>query len=244
MSGSESSARGVSLPPNVEGSIAAPQALSFTVHSLPTPELPTERRTRLGRLKMLLVLLVCATPVVASYFTYYVIRPQARSNYGQLIEPQRLLPAAAELPMTDLQGKPVDPSSLHGQWLLVAVADGSCDTQCEHQLYIQRQLRESLGREKDRVDRVWLVTGEQPVRTALLPALEGATVLHAPTPALSRWLLPEAGQALDAHLYVVDPMGRWMMRFPAGLDPSKAKRDLERLLRAAASWDRAGREAK
>ena len=35
-----------------------------------------------------------------------------------------------------------------------------------------------------------------------------------------------------------------MMRLPAGLDPagaSKAKRDLERLLRASVSWDEAGR---
>lgn len=241
MSGSESSARGVSLPPNIE-SVAAPQALSFTVHSLPVPELPAERRTRVGRLKMLLVLLVCAAPVVASYFTYYVIRPQARGNYGQLIDPQSPLPSAAELPLTDLQGHQVDPNTLRGQWLVVVVADGQCDAQCEQQLYIQRQLRESLGRDKDRVDRVWLVTGEQPVRPALLPALQGATVLRTPAQALGRWLRPGAGQPLAAHLYLVDPMGRWMLRFPPQLEPSKAKRDLDRLLRAAASWDRAGRE--
>jgi hypothetical protein len=46
-------------------------------------------------------------------------------------------------------------------------------------------------------------------------------------------------------LYVVDPIGNWMMRFPAGMDratASRAKRDLERLLRASAFWDKAGRE--
>jgi hypothetical protein len=36
-------------------------------------------------------------------------------------------------------------------------------------------------------------------------------------------------------------MGGWMMLAPADLDPMKFKRDLERLLRASASWDRAGR---
>jgi len=39
-------------------------------------------------------------------------------------------------------------------------------------------------------------------------------------------------------------MGHWMMRFPAHLDKAgagKAKRDLDRLLRASASWDQAGR---
>lgn len=61
---------------------------------------------------------------------------------------------------------------------------------------------------------------------------------------LADWLAPAAGQALTEHLYVVDPMGHWMMRFPAGLDKAgagRAKRDLERLMRASASWDQAGR---
>jgi hypothetical protein len=36
-------------------------------------------------------------------------------------------------------------------------------------------------------------------------------------------------------------MGEWMMRFPVDFDPTKVKRDIDRLLRASASWDRAGR---
>jgi hypothetical protein len=36
-------------------------------------------------------------------------------------------------------------------------------------------------------------------------------------------------------------MGRWMMRFPENAQPAKVKRDLYRLLRASASWDRPGR---
>lgn len=240
MSGSKSSAPGALLQTSAEAG-AAPQALSFTVHSLPAPELPAERRTRMGRLKMLLVLLICAAPVIASYLTYYVVRPQARSNYGTLVEPQRPLPGAAQLPLTDLRGQPVDPVSLRGQWLLVVVGGGACDAVCEQQLYTQRQLRESMGREKERVDRVWFVADDQAVRPPLLPALEGATVLRAPRAALANWLQPQGGQALEAHLYVVDPMGRWMMRFPAELQPAKAKRDLDRLLRASSSWDREGR---
>ena len=49
------------------------------------------------------------------------------------------------------------------------------------------------------------------------------------------------GAALEEHLYVVDPMGEWMMRMPANPDPGKVKRDLERLLRASAGWDKPGR---
>jgi hypothetical protein len=220
---------------------ASAEGLSFTVHSMPAPVLGDERRTRAGRLKMLAILAVCAAPVVASYLTYFVIRPEARSNYSELIEPQRTLP---DLPLTDLHGAPVKAASLKGQWLLIVVGGGACDAGCENALYLQRQLREALGRDRDRLDKLWFVTDTQPVRPEVLKAISIGTpphVLRVPSEALARWLAPAAGQALDRHLYIVDPMGQWMMRAPPDPQPAKLKRDLEKLLRASASWDLPGR---
>lgn len=222
------------------------QPLGLTVHSMPEPEQAMQlqaRRTLSGRWKMLLVLVVCAAPVLASYFTYYVVRPDARRNFGELIDPQQSLP---DLAATNLAGETVNLQSLKGQWLLLSVAGGACDDACGHHLYLQRQLRESLGKDKDRLDRVWLIPDDATVPEKLLVALAGATVLRVPEAALSQWLRPVDGHQLAEHLYVVDPIGNWMMRFPAKLDASgaaKAKRDLERLMRASAFWDKAGRES-
>jgi hypothetical protein len=190
---------------------------------------------------MLAVLLACAAPVVASYLTYYVIRPEARRVYGELIDPQRSLPPTQALKL-DGQAQPL--TSLKGQWLLVSVAGGACDASCAEHLYLQRQLREGLGKDKDRLDWVWLVADDAAVPETLQPALKGATVLRVPPAELAAWLAPASGKSLAQHLYVVDPIGNWMMRFPAGMDratASRAKRDLERLLRASAFWDKAGR---
>lgn len=223
----------------------ADEPLGLTVHSMPSPQHSLDgaegRRTRMGRVKMLLVMLVCAAPVIASYFTYYVVKPQGSAAYGELIDPQRPLPALAA---TTREGTGVELRSLKGQWLLVVVAKAGCDRLCEQYLYLQRQLRESLGREKDRLDRVWLVSNEAPVPERLDNALRGATVLRVPEGQLAQWLAPAAGHQLDEHMYLVDPLGNWMMRFPATMDAAgaaKAKRDIERMLRAAASWDEAGR---
>ncbi len=231
-----------SLPPASPSSQDHP--LGLTVHSLPTPEEAAggkARRTVQGRWKMLAVLLTCAAPVIASYFTYYVVRPEGRRNFGELVNPQRPLPDQAVLA---LDGTPANLRALKGQWLLLSAAGGACDDACQKHLYLQRQLRETLGKEKDRVDWVWLVTDDAPIPAALLPALKGATVLRVGELQLSQWLSPAVGHLLQDHLYVVDPMGNWMMRFPAGLDlaaAANAKRDLDRLLRASASWDEAGR---
>lgn len=235
MSGSNSSAPGS----------AAAEALAFTVHALPSPILADEaatRRTRAGRWKMLLVLLACAAPVIASYFTYFVIRPEGRSNYATLIAPPRPLPA--DLPLTDLQGRRVAAASLQGQWLLVAVAGGACDTRCEQALLLQRQLRETLGRERDRLDKVWFVVDDAPLRPELVAAVTAAppvTVLRVPRDALAAWLAPADGRTLEQHYYIVDPRGDWMMRAPPEPEPARLKRDIERLLRASTGWDLPGR---
>lgn len=222
-----------------------PDPLSFTVHSMPAPSLAeADRRTRSGRMKMFLVLLVCAAPVVASYFTYFVIRPGAGANYSTLISPQRPIPE--DLPLSRLDGQSVPSSSLLKQWLIVVVGTGRCDHACEQQLVLQRQLYETLGREKERVDKVWFVVGDEPVRPEVMQGItvengEQPTVLRVPEKALAAWLEPEAGHRLEDHVYLVDPMGHWMMRSPAEIDPKRLKGDIDRLLRAAASWDQPGR---
>ena len=221
-----------------------PQALGLTVYDLPDPVSVADgdaRRTASGRLRMLLVMLVCAAPVIASYLTFYVIRPQSSRNFGELIQPVKALPA---IPVTTLDGKTVDMQSLKGQWLLVSVSSGACATDCQKTLLFQRQIRASLGREKDRTDWVWLITDDEPVDAALKSGMMDAVILRIPQAQLASWLAPAPGHALNEHLYLVDPRGDWMMRFPAGLTMDQAamlKKDWERLLRASVSWDQSGR---
>ena len=238
MSGSNSSG------PAGNASPARDSPLSFTVHSMQPPTLDdgAVRRTKSGRMKMLLVLAICAAPVIASYLTYFVIRPVGRTNYSELIHPQAPIPA--DLPLADLQGAVVKATTLKGQWLMVVVSGAACDAVCEKHLWMQRQLRETLGRDKDRVDKVWLIDDAgtpKPQTLAGVTTNTDATVLRVPRAALAAWLRPASGQALEDHIYIVDPLGNWMMRVPPNAEPSKLKSDVIKLLRASAGWDKAGR---
>src|ERR671913_476672 len=123
MSGSNSS------PPSAAHVLnaAAEEPLGLTVHSMPSPRQALAgaegRRTVQGRWKMVFVLLCCAAPVIASYFTFYVVRPEGRSVYGELVDPQRPLP---ELQARQVDGQPLRLAALKGQWLLLSVADAAC----------------------------------------------------------------------------------------------------------------------
>jgi hypothetical protein len=237
MSGSKS------LPPGDAPASTSPadEPLTLTVHSLPshTDGSVNAVNARMGRIKMVLLMLVAASPVILSYFTYYVIRPEGRQNYGELIEPLRPIPAG--LKGVNAQRQEVELTSLKNQWLFVSVGDSLCDERCQNHLYYQRQIREGLGKEKDRLDWVWLRTGSPELSEVLQLATAQAVVLHMQAQDIAAWLEPAPGYGLADHLFVVDPMGNWMMRFPAQADPKQMRRDINRLLRASSFWDRPGR---
>lgn len=218
--------------------------LGMTVYDLPAPAEVAQadaKRTSMGRLNMLLVLLACAAPVVASYITYYWVRPESRRNFGELIQPTHAIPT---IEVDRLDGTKMTLTDLKGQWLLVSVAGAACDAACQQHLYLQRQILVGLGKDRPRTEWVWLVNDKAEIPNTLLPALEEATVLRIDPQALAQWLQAAVNKKLEDHLYMVDPMGEWMMRFPAQLNAEgalKAKRDMERLLRASASWDLPGR---
>ncbi|WP_374432662.1 SCO family protein [Inhella sp.] len=214
----------------------------LTVHGLGAVEALTQaERTRRGRWMMGWVVFLCALPVIASYFTFYVVQPRGKA-YGELITPTRDLPA--DLAPRTLAGQAVAVESLRGQWLLIVVDGGSCVGDCEKRLFMQRQLREMLGKERDKLDKLWLISDEAPVSDSLRQALEttpAMQLLRVDGAALARWLSPAEGQALTAHLYLVDPLGRWMWRSPAQPDPTRVKKDLGLLMKANSGWDRPGR---
>jgi hypothetical protein len=217
------------------------EPLGLTVHTLPLPGDALARQRVVGRWKMLLVVFVCALPVIASYFTFFVVRPSGTGTaYSTLIQPALAMPA---VPARLLDGSQKPLRSLVGQWLLVVVDGGACAQACEKRLFLQRQLREMTGREADRIDKLWLVIDDAPLSPALQQALAATpamTILRLPRDVVAAWLKPAPGQALQDHVYIVDPLGDWMMRAPPDADPSRLKRDIDRLLRGSAGWDKPG----
>ena len=219
------------------------EPLSMTVHSLPIPQesAQAQRGVAGGRWKLLAIVILCSLPVLASYLAYFVVRPKGQAGFGELIEPVR--PIAGQAGVA-LDGSTLALASLKGQWLLVSVGSGNCDSDCQQRLFLQRQLRETLGKHKDRVDWVWLVSDTAPLDPAMNKPLADAVVLRVDQATLDNWLAVPTGRNATEFLYVVDPLGNTMMRFPSRFDgagAAKARLDLDRLLRASVSWDTPGR---
>jgi hypothetical protein len=218
------------------------EVLALSVHSLPTPG-GAAGSVLSGRLKLLAIVLACSLPIFVAYFVFYVVRPQGEASFGELITPVRPVP---EVRSTGLDGVIRPLSSLKAQWLLVKVDGGACVNDCQQQLTVLRQFRLMLGKDMDRVDWLWLVNDQAAVDNNLVASLkhDSATVLRVDAETLKSWLPVPAGKSQQDYIFVVDPMGNTMMRFPSHIDSAaaaKAKRDMEHLLRASLAWDAPGR---
>ena len=188
---------------------------------------PVARRRM--RLKMLGILAVCAAPVIASYLAYYVVKPDGRTNYGELIEPQR---SVTTLAIAGPGGGTAGLDRFRGKWVLLTTAERACDPACAQRLYVMRQVRLTTGRDRDRIERVLLITDGSAPAAALLAEHEGLQLLRADPAALSA-ILPAAEGASGPPTYVIDPLGNLMMRFPAQADANRMKKDIAKLLRAS-----------
>ena len=180
---------------------------------------------------LFLVIAACAAPVILSYLTYYVIKPQSRTNYGDLIDP-RAYPIP-DLGSAGLDGQPASLEQFHGKWILLQVDSADCQQACNQKLYYMRQLRLTQGKDMDRIERVWLITDDAPVDIALMKQYDGTHLLRVDPEKLAAWLPVVEGTKASDHLYMIDPLGNLMMRFPKDPDANKIKKDITRLLKAS-----------
>ena len=180
---------------------------------------------------------ITVLPIAAAYFTYYVAPPEGRTNYGTLLQPQRPVP---DLQLTNVDGSRFDLRRLAGSWVFVMADSGQCDKPCADKLLMMRQQRTMTGKDRDRVERVWLVSDEEPLPIMLMREYEGTHFVRAPSPSLREFLvLPDtAGAQLQDHIWLIDPRGNLMLRWPRNPEVNGIKRDIAKLLKVSAGWIR------
>jgi cytochrome oxidase Cu insertion factor (SCO1/SenC/PrrC family) len=180
------------------------------------------------RAKLLGLAALFALPIVASLVTYYVVRPSSAptANYGELLLPPKLITTHT---FTNAEGARFAFGDLAGQWILVAADSGECPAACQAKLTTIRQVRLALGRNAPRVARVFVVDDLHRPAAGLLEPFSGTALALTP-----KGLALPPGAANDrAHIYLVDPHGNVMMRWPAEADAKRMLGDLQRLLKAS-----------
>jgi hypothetical protein len=205
---------------------------------------PTAHDRRQRRILIGLALLFFA-PLGLSFYLYYgkSWRPVGRVNAGELIAPPRPLPSLA-LPLADSGtgsgtgsgahsgAGETNPQFLKGKWTFLYVQHGRCDDECRRHLYDTRQVRLALDREMNRVQRVFIGDSDCCDITELKAAHPDLIVIRASLadePLLT--LLPDVSGAVNARVYLIDPLGNAMMFYAPDVKSKGMLDDMKRLLR-------------
>ena len=178
-----------------------------------------------GRRQFLLIAAVFFGPLVAAAWLYYggeSLQPEGRSNHGALLTPiVNLADTDAADELLRLQD---------GRWLLVKTQVGICGDPCQQLLYKMRQSRKMLGREMDRVERVFL-HGDSAPDTVFLEEQHAGLITLSEKDLLQMLEGKRPGYVQPGGLYLVDPLGNLVMYFPPGLDPRAMVDDIKHLLK-------------
>ena len=213
------------------------------------------KQIRNARIKLVLLFLLFASPVVASYLTYYVIQPQGRTNYGELIVPQRPIvqlrfaPPASQVPQVHQSQQShhshqshqshqsphaagrsgeLDAPSFKGKWLMVTALTRADLVSLERRLYLMRQVRLTTGKDMDRIERALVLLDDSVPATTVIEQHAGLNLVRLP---VTDWR--DTFRSGSDRIYLVDPLGNLMLVFPFDPDPSKMKKDIAKLLRAS-----------
>jgi hypothetical protein len=185
--------------------------------------------TRKGRRTLLLLALVFLGPMAVAmvlYFTGFQWRPEGSTENGLLYQPPRPLPALAMA----LAGEPDGSGTgLRGKWTLFYVGPGACAEDCRRSLAVMRQVRRALGRDMDRVQRLYLVTVGS-VDTQFLQAEHPGIGIVADGAGVAE-VGRIAGIVAPGDIFLADPLGNLVMRYPAGTSMKDLHADLKHLLK-------------
>lgn len=176
------------------------------------------------RIKLLILMSLLLAPVVISYTLYFSDYRPGTVNYGELIE----MEGFEGISKNQLDNTIFRPRDFHGRWTMISVDSGICNEVCEQKLYKMRQVRLVQNKEMNRVDRLWLIDDDETINERLIETYDGTLFVNAESSEMLASLKPIESQR--KHIYLVDPLGNVMMRFPENANPSLMVDDLKRLL--------------
>jgi len=180
-----------------------------------------------ARLKLVGVFMIFVGPLALAYLLYYGLSyGGAGTNGGELVDPAMRLP---DIALTDAQGETRPSGALFEQkWTILQVAPDGCGEACIQSLEETRQIRALLHRRAARVQRVLLTDID-----SAHPQIErqpDLAIYRAPLTAIDE-IFESQGATAPGMIYLVDPLGNWMLYYPPGGDGGALFKDVKHLLK-------------
>lgn len=196
----------------------------------------TATSTRFAKLKFIALAALFAAPVLLAVLLHSLgWRPQGSVNHGELVQPAR---AIRPVVLQRLDGASMEFPSGQKKWTMLYFGSAHCDGACRESLYKMRQVHLAQGKDAGRMQRVFIATDAREARglNALLADYPDTQILiggAAEMRALAGQFRMTGPSEVPGRIYMLDPLGNWMMSYPPGADPTGIRKDIVRLLKVS-----------
>ena len=173
-------------------------------------------------------------PLLFATWLFYVPNSWMNSktqNYGTLINPVRPLD---DFKITAINGDIWDKQHFLGKWTFLYIGDEHCDLYCEASLFKMRQVRLTLGRDRQRVQRKYLGIDNEKDKQSINDIIK-----RYPDMQVSWFKFDKTPNSLSIFelqknvVYLIDPLGNLMMQYFHDATSKGMKNDLKRLLKVS-----------
>ncbi|MCD9033731.1 hypothetical protein LDO32_18625 [Luteimonas sp. Y-2-2-4F] len=182
---------------------------------------PRPQRNRNRGLLVLIVVIFLGSALVAGVLRFSGWRPEGMRNHGELLQPPGDL---REVGARTIDGGEYRWNPAERLWRIALAPPPGCAEECLRLSADLDKVWRLFGREADRVHILWM--GAPPEGAVRDPALR---VLR--EDAAFRAALPRQDDPAGVPVYVVDPNGFVILRYPPGFDAGHLREDLSRLLK-------------
>lgn len=183
-----------------------------------------------------IMLILFGLPYLAALY-FYLFQDDidfSYSNNGELISPVR--PLENHL-LKDISNKDVWFSSFKGKWLIIMIGDSSCNQICQSNMYKMRQIRKAVGQDRQRVDRIFFLNDDKTMGdfNQKIKEYPGMHIIKNNGDEYDRFLsgLLINNKKMMNRIYIIDPLGNFMMAYQQDSAAEHILDDLRRLLKVS-----------
>ena len=185
-----------------------------------------------SRMFLIGVFAVFFGPLLIATWLFYVPNNWMSSktqNHGELIQPAVPLD---DFTLTSINGDTWGKPQFMGKWTLLYIGDESCDLYCEASLFKMRQVRLTLGRDSQRVQRKYLGIDNEKNKQNINEIMKAYPYMQVNWFKLSGIKNSLSLFKLQKNfIYLIDPLGNLMMQYSQDATSKGIQKDLKRLLK-------------
>ncbi|MDH5473814.1 MAG: SCO family protein [Gammaproteobacteria bacterium] len=195
-----------------------------------------ENNPKKSRATLWIMIILFGLPYIAAFYFYFYADELelGQTNYGHLISPVRQI---SDISLKRIDNSNFTFSEMKGTWILVSIGNSSCQKSCLDNLYKMRQIRKAVGEDRTRIQRVFLLTESSNIESfnRLLPDYTGMEVMIPGNENYNQLIssFSLSGEPTEDGIYIIDPMGNYMMAYPKDADAEKILKDIRRLLKVS-----------